>query len=138
MNVNQLIQELKDWRFTRYRLVHFSIALAACVLYETAGLQWYRPYIYQKGIYDFHIADTLGNSLGTIALIFALIGVFTTRPSQRLPLIMIGTLGNIVLELAHPLLGKPADMWDIAATLVAGCVCYLMCMFIAEDIETTS
>ena len=138
MNVNQLIQELKDWRFTRYRLVHFSIALAACVLYETAGLQWYRPYIHKHGIYDFHIADTLGNSLGTIALVFALIGVFTRIPSQRLPLIMIGTLGNIVYELAHPLLGKPVDMWDVVATLVAGCLCYVVCMFTAEEIGATS
>lgn len=132
MNVNQLIQGLKDWRFTRYRLVHLGISLAACVLYETAGLRWYRPYIYQHGIYDFHIADTLGNSLGTIALVFALIGVFTLRPSQRLPFIMIGTLGNIVYELAHPLLGKPTDLWDVTATFLAGCVCFVACRFTAE------
>jgi hypothetical protein len=36
------------------------------------------------------------------------------------------TISVAVYELAHPLLGKPIDPWDLAATIFTGVVCELL------------
>jgi hypothetical protein len=41
-------------------------------------------------------------------------------------LIKLGTFSVVVFELVHPLLGKPIDIWDIIATILAGIVSYLI------------
>jgi hypothetical protein len=103
----------------------------ALLTYEFVGRPIYRPYIYNNKINDFHIADTLGNTFGTLPTIFFLIATFSNETTKGNYLLKLGTFSVVVFELAHPLLGKPIDIWDIIATIIAGFVSYIIynCIF---------
>jgi hypothetical protein len=60
MTIAAFIQELKQWKFTKYKAINVAIGIAALLVYESIGLPIYRPYIYHNKINNFHIADTLG------------------------------------------------------------------------------
>lgn len=128
MNLTDIKTALTNWKFTRYKATNFAIGTAALLLYEFAARPIYRPYIYRNDLYDFHLADTLGNTLGTMTTLFFLLGIFSNRyDSQGTYLIRIGTLSVVLFELTHPLLGKPIDVWDIFATLLTGIISHLLC-----------
>ena len=126
MTIKDLKKEIITWRFTKYKIINLSIGISALLIYEFIGRPYYRPYIYSSQIYDFHIADTLGNSLGTIATIFILASLLSSEVSNGKFLIKIITLSVVLYEIAHPLLGKPIDIWDIVATLLAGTLSFLI------------
>ena len=126
MTINDFRKELKNWKLTKYKVICFAISLAAVFIYEFIGRPFYRPYIYSNDIHDFHIADTLGNSLGTMATIFFFIAVFSNDTLKGNYLIRLVTLSVILFELAHPLLGKPVDIWDIMATIITGVASFLL------------
>jgi hypothetical protein len=128
MTLQELRQELGNWKFTRQRIIHLSIGLGALLLYEFVGRPIYRPYIYTHNIFDFHIADTLGNSLGTLTTIFVILGLLGRERDHYKFLIVTTTLAVTCFELAHPLLGKPIDLWDIAATMISGVFSYGICL----------
>jgi len=106
-------------------MLNLLMGLSALVIYEVARVT-YRPYIYSRGIYDFHIADTLGNSLGTVATIFVFVSLFGRDRAQAYFLIRTVTISVLVYEVAHPVLGKPIDPWDILATVLAGVFCEIL------------
>jgi glycopeptide antibiotics resistance protein len=126
MTLKDFKAELKNWKFTRYKAVNIAIGSAALLLYEFIGRPIYRPYIYKNNINDFHIADTLGNTLGTLPTLFFLVAILSNDPTKGNYLIKLGTLSVVIFELAHPLLGKPIDIWDIIATILTGCFSYLL------------
>lgn len=105
------------------------IGLSAVAFYELARA-YYRPFIYSNGINDFHIADTLGNSLGTIATVFVFVSILGIDRAKDIFLIRTVTIAVIVYELAHPLLGKAIDPLDIVATLAAGIFSEILYRFI--------
>jgi hypothetical protein len=125
-----IIKDLKDgitsWKFTRERIIHLTIGLSATLIYELVARPIYRPYIYSNNINDFHIADTIGNSLGTIAAIFVLIGFLGQGRNQHVFLIKTITMSVALYEIAHPLLGKPIDPWDVVATILTGGLCLML------------
>jgi hypothetical protein len=125
MTIQEVREGIQSWKLTKERKINFSIGIAALLIYEFAARPFYRPYIYKNQINDLHIADTLGNSLGTIATIFILIGFFGQGKTQQLFLIKTIVLSLVLFELSHPLLGKPIDPLDIAATLVTGSISYI-------------
>ena len=94
-------------------------------MYEIARVT-YRPYIYSNSINDFHVADTLGNSLGTIAAVFVFLSILGRTISDDLFLLRTVVISVFVYELAHPLLGKPIDVWDLIATLIGGILCEII------------
>jgi len=106
-------------------MINLVIGLSAVVLYELMRA-YYRPFIYSQGINDFHIADTLGNSLGTVATVFVFTSLLGRDLSQDYFMIRTVTISVLVYELAHPLLGKPIDPWDILATVLAGIFCEVL------------
>ena len=59
----------------RQRLVRLAVGLAALAVTELART-YYRPFVRTRGLSDFHLADTLGNSLGTVTTVFILLAVF--------------------------------------------------------------
>jgi hypothetical protein len=73
MTFKDLKEGISNWKFTRERGINLSIGFSAVLIYEFLARPIYRPYIYKNNINDFHLADTIGNSLGTIAIIFVLI-----------------------------------------------------------------
>ena len=114
--------EASKWSFSKKRLLNLAIGLTALLLTELART-FYRPFIYENGINDFHIADTLGNSLGTVATVFVFVGLLGRDRLEDLFLIRTVTISVFVYELAHPLLGKPIDPFDMVATVLAGFFC---------------
>ena len=117
--------EIFDWLHSKRRIINLLIGLGAVVLYEIARAT-YRPYIYSQGINDFHIADTLGNSLGTIATVFVFTSLLGHDPAQEYFMIRTVTISVLLYEVAHPLLGKPIDPWDMLATILAGAFCEII------------
>ncbi len=133
MTLNDFKEELKNWKFTKYKLINFAIGISALLIYEFIGRPIYRPYIYNNKINDFHIADTLGNTFGTLPTIFFLIAILSNETTKGNYLIKLGTFSVVLFELAHPLLGKTIDIWDIIATILAGLVSYLIYNGIFKD-----
>jgi len=133
MTINEFKAELKKWRLTKYKAINFAIGISALLIYEFVGLPIYRPYIYANKINDFHIADTLGNTFGTLPTIFFLIAILSNETIKGNYLIKLGTISVVMFELAHPLLGKPIDIWDIVATVLMGFFSYLTYNFIFQD-----
>jgi hypothetical protein len=117
-----LKDETINWLFSKRRVLNLMIGLGAIVLYEMARA-YYRPFIYSNGIYDFHVADTLGNSLGTVAAVFVFASLLGRDRAQDYFVMRAVVIGGLVYEMAHPLLGKPVDPWDMVATVVAGFFC---------------
>ncbi len=126
MTINDFVRELRNWKFTRYKAINFAIGIFALLIYEFVGRPIYRPYIYNNKINDFHIADTLGNTFGTLPTIFFLIAILSNEITKGNYLIKLGTLSIVAFELAHPLLGKPIDIWDILATILTGFISYIV------------
>ena len=126
MTLNDFLSEFRNWKFTKYRAINFAIGISALPIYEFFGRPIYRPYIYNNKINDFHIADTLGNTFGTLPTIFFLIAILSNDTTKGNYLIKLGTFSVFVFELAHPFLGKPIDIWDIIATILTGLVSYLI------------
>jgi len=135
MTINELRDEVVHWKFSRARVVNFAIGLSALLIYEFFARPFYRPYIYSHKINDFHIADTLGNSLGTVATIFIFLAIIGKTKAQHNFLIITITISLVVYEVAHPLLGKPMDKWDVMATLVTGGFVWLLYRFIYRKQE---
>ncbi len=127
---------LKAWRFTRVRRFDLLVALISIALYEFVARPYYRPYIYSHGINDFHIADTIGNTLGTLATVFTFLFLLGGEIKRDLFIINTVTISVAIYELAHPLLGKPMDPWDLGATIVSGGICHLIYRSINQHAPT--
>ena len=124
MTTKDFVSELRNWKLTRYKAVNFFVGISALLIYEFVGRPIYRPYIYKNGINDFHLADTLGNTLGTLTTIFFLIAILSNEKTKGNYLIKLGTFSVVVFELAHPILGKPIDIWDVIATILTGFISF--------------
>jgi hypothetical protein len=87
------------------------------------GRRIYRPYIYANDIFDFWIADTIGNLTGTITIIFFDFTIINPNHKiGRLALLFI-TFGLIIYELAQYFSPRSILDWrDIIATLIAGVI----------------
>jgi hypothetical protein len=138
MTLDDLKNEAISWRFTKYKLINLTIGLLALLLYEFVGQPYYRPFIYSHNIYDFHIADTLGNSLGTMAAIFIPIAILTNDKTYGYSLIKLITIIVVIYEIGQPLLGKSVDFWDIFATVLSGGISYLVFKWLFSKAEKTN
>lgn len=107
----------------RIRPKHLAIGLVALALTE-AGREWYRPWVKANGIEDFHVADTIGNSLGTVTAVFVILGLVGKGGWSDVRLIAMVTLGLVGYELAQGPMGGAIDPHDIVATLLAGAACF--------------
>jgi hypothetical protein len=65
--------------------------------------------------------------------IFFLITFLSNDNTKGNYLIKLGTLSVFLFELAHPLLGKSIDIWDIVATIMMGFISYLIYNSIFSD-----
>ena len=108
------------------RVINGLIGLGALLLTEV-GRHVYRPFIYARNIYDFHIADTLGNSVGTVTTVFVMLAVFGRDRTFDDGIILSCTVGLVLYEIAQPLMGNPIDPWDVGATVAAGILSWVLC-----------
>ena len=93
-------------------------------VFTEIGRKIYRPYIYSHDIFDFYIADTIGNFTGTMAIIFFEISLINPEYKKEKIFIFFITMGLIGYELVQYILPgtNTCDWKDILATLIAGLV----------------
>jgi glycopeptide antibiotics resistance protein len=99
------------------------------------GRNFYRPYIYQNKINDFGFADSIGNSLGTIAIIFFVFSLVMREGFRKEPYFILAIVGWLLLyEAAQCLLpGYYFDWKDVKATIVAGVLSYLIYILVNRN-----
>lgn len=129
-----MIDKERIFKVDKNRIILFLIFISMFVITEI-GRKIYRPYIYANDIFDFWIADTIGNFTGTIAIIFFdLAGVNPYYKKGRW-FILIITSGLIVYELVQYFLpGRNTCDWkDIVATIIAGVISFGLYKFIYRN-----
>ncbi len=100
------------------RLVYAGIAVGAFFLTET-GRNIYRPYIYENGINDFGIADSIGNLGGIVVQVFFTLAILNSQKSKAFNVIGFLVVGYILYEIAQPFLPRGVFDWkDIYGTVI--------------------
>ncbi|HQU73644.1 MAG: hypothetical protein KDI06_09720 [Calditrichaeota bacterium] len=94
------------------------------------GRSFYRPYIYKNAIQDFHIADTIGNSFGTITAIFMILTLSGkgTKADWRLVLLII--VGLLFYEFLNLTGRHSVDVNDLIATVLFGALSSIIYYFL--------
>jgi len=102
------------------RLAYFLASVCFFILTEI-GRKIYRPYVYRNHIEDWGVADTMGNSLGTLTQIFLYLGLANATKVESYRIIAFVTIGYVVYEVVQPILPRGTFDWkDVLATLAAG------------------
>lgn len=124
----------KTLKIDKKRIIFFAIFIAMFVLTEI-GRRIYRPYIYSNHIFDFWIADTIGNFTGTIAIIFFDLAGVNPYYKKGKWFILIITIGLIIYELVQYILpGRNTCDWrDIVVTIIAGIISFCLYEFICKN-----
>ena len=118
-----------------YRIIFAIITVLAFLLTET-GRNIYRPYIYEHGIEDYGLADSIGNLGGIIVQIFLMLAFLNSPPQKVKNVIGFVTTGYIAYEMLQPYLPRGVFDWkDIYGTLIGGVVSFLLWGLINKFIE---
>ncbi len=110
---------IKRGDYSRLKKITLTVGTSAWFLTEM-GRSFYRPYVYANDLNDWVIADTIGNSLGTVTAIFMILtmsGRGTSWDWRLVGMVLIGLVGYEMLNLAGD---HPFDVNDVMATLVFG------------------
>lgn len=91
---------------------------------------FYRPYIYANKIDDFFIADTIGNSFGTITAIFMILTLAGKGNIKDLKLVFIIIAGLLFYELFNLTGQTKIDVNDMIATVIFGSISVTIYYFI--------
>jgi hypothetical protein len=110
---------LKRGEYTKLKQCTLGVGITAYFFTEMAR-SFYRPYIYAHGIDDWVIADTIGNSLGTVTAVFMILTLAGRGNSKDWLLVGLVLTGLITFELLNPFSNRALDLDDIFATVVFG------------------
>jgi hypothetical protein len=117
-----MIDKDRLFKIDEKRIAFFLIFVFMFIITET-GRKIYRPYIYSNDIFDFWIADTIGNFTGTITIIFFEFAIINPKYKLGRIILIFITLGLIIYELLQYFSPKSILDWrDIIATLIAGLI----------------
>lgn len=111
--------------YTSLKKITLAIGTTAWFLTEMAR-SFYRPYVYANNINDWVIADTIGNSLGTITAIFIVLtmsGRGTNWEWKLVGVVIAGLIGYECLNLTGQ---HSFDLNDVVATIVFGSISILV------------
>ena len=118
-----------------FRLIYLMVAIFAFFITE-AGRNIYRPFIYENGINDYGIADSIGNSGGVVVQIFFTLAILNSPPKKVFNVIGFITIGYIVYEILQPFLPKGVFDWkDIYGTFIGGVICIFIWFVINKFVE---
>lgn len=119
----------KKDNLTPLKKITLFIGIAAFSITEL-GRSFYRPYIYANKIDDYFIADTIGNSFGTVTAIFMILTLSGKGTKKDWSIVFIIIAGLLVYELLN-LTGKTSvDINDLIATIVFGIISVLIYYFL--------
>lgn len=95
-------------------------------------LRWtYRPYIYGNNIFDFHIADTLGNIVAVPSGVHFTLFLFGDKFTYKE--LVFKAVNAFILYEGLAFWGT-FDIYDIIATIISGLVTYYFMKFISKPI----
>ena len=124
-------------RLDRARARTLVLGLAFFGLTEL-GRSFFRPYIYAHHPDHPMIANTIGNSLGTLAAVFTVVALAGVGGRKDLRIIAVVVFGLVGYELSNALFEHPVDPFDIAATLISGVAAVPLYLFIHRQRESSS
>jgi hypothetical protein len=110
---------IKHNDYTVLKKITLGIGLSAWFVTEMAR-SFYRPYIYAHHIDDWVIADTVGNSSGTVTAVFMILTMSGRGTSRDWRLMAMVIAGLISYEMFSTVNGHPLDVNDVLATLLFG------------------
>ena len=117
------------------RIVYSGIAVLFFILTEI-GRNIYRPYIYSNSIYDYGIADSMGNLGGVIVQIFFSLAILNSPGKKAFNVIGFIVIGYILYEIMQPYLPKGVFDWrDIYGTLIGGVISLFLLFIINKSIK---
>jgi hypothetical protein len=109
----------KQTVFTKKKKV-LVILFAIFFFITEAGRSFYRPFIYENGINDFFIADTLGTGAGTLTAVFFVLLLQARDHISDMIYIAAVTLAIVLYEV-FALPGNPVyDPADLYAAIICG------------------
>ena len=118
-----------------FRIIYFITFLVSFGLTEI-GRYIYRPYIYENGINDYGISDSMGNSGGIIVQIFFGLVIFNSSKKKGIRLIFFFIFGYIFYEISQLILSKGVFDWkDIYGTIIGGTIGLLIYLIINKVVN---
>ena len=113
-----------------FRLLYLVTAVVAFFVTE-AGRDVYLPYIYEHGINDLGIADSMGNLGGIVVQIFFSLAILNSQKKKAFNVIGFLVAGYILYEIVQPYLPKGVFDWkDIFGTIIGGVVSVLVLLLL--------
>ena len=112
---------IKRGGYTTLKKITLAIGASAFFLTEMAR-SFYRPWIYANDIDDWVVADTIGNSLGTVTAVFMILTMSGRGTSWDWRLVGIVIAGLIGYETLNLFGDHPFDQNDVIATLIFGLI----------------
>jgi len=124
----------KKDNLTSLKKITLIIGIAAFSITEL-GRSFYRPYIYANKIDDYFIADTIGNSSGTITAIFMVLTFSGKGTNKDWSIVIIIIAGLLFYELLN-LTGKTSvDINDMIATVIFGIISIFIYYFLLKKYD---
>ena len=118
-----------------FRIIYLIVAVFAFFITE-AGRNIYRPFIYENGINDFGIADSIGNSGGIVVQIFFMLTILNSPKNKIFRVIGFITIGYIIYEILQPYLPRGVFDWkDIYGTFIGGVISIVIWFIINKLVE---
>lgn len=118
-----------------FRIIYLIVAVFAFFITE-AGRNIYRPFIYENGINDFGIADSIGNSGGIVVQIFFMLTILNSPKNKIFRVIGFITIGYIIYEILQPYLPRGVFDWkDIYGTFIGGVISIIIWFIINKRVE---
>ncbi len=132
----KLLNKAKSILRSKLNRLYFFVFLISFIITEL-GREFYRPYIYINDINDFGLADTVGNTFGSITLIFLILTLVINKSFRKEHLLIPGLVIILLIYefLQKYLPGYRLDWKDVVSTIVAGVISYFIYRLIDKMTE---
>ena len=109
----------------------YGVAAIAAFLVTEIGRSVYRPYIYEAGINDLGIADSIGNLGGIVVQIMVSFAILNPRGRKAYNVIGFLVVGYIAYEFLQPHLPRGVFDWkDVYGTIIGAAVSIVVLLLI--------
>ncbi len=129
-----MFKNAKLFAIDRRRIIFFALFVGMFIFTEI-GRRIYRPYIYAHDLFDFWIADTIGNLTGTITIIFFELALINPEHRKGRMLMLLIPIGLVGYELAQYFSPRSILDWrDMVATVIAGAISFGIYEFVCRRV----